>query len=262
MYRLSYATRRFYNRTRVLPKQAPYEDGKMNSRLFSRFDPETDENRELKKGLRSLLGLSASARDACIRQLPDFLLAVTLEQSKRIVKDLEDEENVSGLESTSAFRIGRFFLQAMERESTREDSAQAWADDLIELDFLSRPESASFVEIVERIRGDILPSVGPELRQREYATGVLPSLRSCGVTAELRGVVEDNFHWGNPVDEYHPKLLGVVPVASIHIGVDAGPQTDFYFQASKSDLQLLIDSLVAARIDLESLESCVQFRSQ
>lgn len=234
----------------------------MNSRLFSRFDPETDENRALKKDLRSLLGLSTSARDACIRRLPDFLLAQTPEHTRRVLEDLENEERVSGLQSTSAFQLGRFFVRAMLRESTREDPAQAWADDLVELDLLSRPESALFVEIVERIRRDVLPSVGPELRQREYATGVLPSLASCGVTAELRGIVEEKFHWGNPVDEYRPNLLGVVPVVSIHIGVDSGPQKDFFFQASKSELQLLIDSLLAARVDLESLENCVQFRSQ
>ena len=150
----------------------------------------------------------------------------------------------------------------MLRESTRDDTTQAWADDLIQLDLLSRPESVSFVEFVERIRRDVLPSAGPELRQREYATGVLPSLRSCGVTTELRGIIEDKFHWGNPVDEYRPNILGLVPVASIHIGVDSGPQEDFFFQASKSDLQLLIGSLVAARIELESLENRVQLRPE
>lgn len=234
----------------------------MNSRLFSSFDPETDENRGLNKDLRSLLALSTSARDACIRRLPDFLLSETPEQTKRIVDDLNNEESVSGLQCMSVFQLGRFFTRAMLKKSSREDPTQAWADDLIELDLLSRPESASFVEIVERIRRDTLPSVGPRLREREYATGVLPSLRSCGVTAELRGIVEDHFHWGNPIDEYQPNILGIVPVASIQIGVDSGMQKNFFFQASKSDLQLLIDVFVAARVDLESLESCVQFRSQ
>ncbi len=233
----------------------------MKSRLFARFDPEHASNQPLRKHLRDLLGLSPSVRSSCIAALESLALGITDEDQRRATEALEAETKRSFIELAPALEVGRFFLQRMQDDRTRADSERDWAQDLVDLNFLSPPEVDPLVDFLCAIRKSVLPRVEEKARQRRYAAGVMPSLKAFGITVELRGVFETRFRWGTSVKEYASDVSSIVPVASIHVGVDAGPQTDFYFQADDNELQLLIDSLEAARLDMRALMDSVTFTS-
>lgn len=235
----------------------------MKSRLFSAyFDPETESNKDLKGHLALFLGLSDEHKAPCLGALERTVLAATPDAEHLVMDELEASTRRPLLELSSVVSVLEFFLKRMIDDKTKQDTTHEWAQDLVECRFLSSPEVQPFVTWIERVRSDVLPHVESHIKRRTYTSGVFPSLRSFGATVELRAVQADKYAWGTPLEQYRPRILDVAAVASIHIGVDAGAQRDFFFQATESELQLLIDSLIAAKQDLQALRGAVTFSEE
>ena len=111
-----------------------------------------------------------------------------------------------------------------------------------------------FIGMVNRLRNDVLPAVERIVRRRRYSEGILPGLKSCGTTVEIRAVQKDRYRWETHVKEYLPEILDVAGVVSVHIGLDKGMPRDFYFQGTEADLDLLISQFQAAKKDLRALQ--------
>jgi hypothetical protein len=75
-------------------------------------------------------------------------------------------------------------------------------------------------------------------------------------------VREDLYRWGTPVEEFSPRVTDAVPVVSIHIEADVGNPKDFYFQASKEDVEYLISLLSAAKKELIAFEDYLGLSNQ
>ncbi len=234
----------------------------MESSLFSNFDPDTEKNEDLKKHLGDFLRLSGQHRQACLRVLPEFTLAATPAETRALLDSVEQETGEGRVVLYHVLGMLDYFVGRMEDDRTRDDTSQAWGDDLKELGYLSVPEVPIFVQCMEAIRRDVLPVVSAERRRRRYAVGVLPSLTKLGATVELRAVQDQKYEWGTPIGDYRPHITDVVAVASIHLGVDAGAQRDFYFQLNERELQLMLDHLSAVKMDLASLRESVGRRSE
>jgi len=229
----------------------------MQSKVFDRFDPEEEKNKALETHLRVFLGLSDEQRVACVQALAELVLAQTKALTDAVLERLAKQTSCSALALGQVLHLFQFFLRQMRDDDTRSDTPKLWSEDLVSLGLATPPEAAIIEQWLTRVRDEVLPEVEPVLRQRLYAAGVFPSLTQFGATVELRAVQEKKYRWGLPVSEYVPRVLDIVGVVSVHVGVDQG--NDFWFQVGEHELDLIIDSLVAAKADLRALRESVKF---
>lgn len=233
------------------------EGGGMQSRLFDRFDAEAEKNKALETDLRVFLGLSDEQRTACIQSLAELSLAQTKTLTEAVLERVAKQTKCSGLALVQVFGLLDYFLRHMRDEETRADTPRQWSEDLVSLAFVTPPEAVIVEQWLTRVHREVLPEVEPVLRRRLYAAGVFPSLTQFGATVELRAVQDKKYRWGLPVGEYVPRILDIVGVVSVHIGVDRGD--DFCFQVGEHELDLIIDSLIATKTDLQALRESVKF---
>lgn len=139
-------------------------------------------------------------------------------------------------------------------DEVSKDKASDLGEDLREIAGLTAEESATFVEIVENLKSGAVAKYKTLRTRKSYEAGVLPSLSGVANSVEFRAVTEEAFKLGAQPEEYKPKLVGHVPVISIRLKVDSGHVGEFVFQASPEELQLLIDSLNAALVEIKAFE--------
>lgn len=234
----------------------------LKSRLFSKFDPANKDNDLFGKHLRRAMSLSSGQMDTFIEVFAEFRLARLESEVTRLLDSLEEEARLPQTEVEKVLAVMRFFLDKMLRDDYKNDTPEQWAEDLVTLDQIEKKSSSFFVSMVTRIRDEVLPKVELVVRRRAYGEGVLPGLKTCGTTVEMRAVQKDRYRWGNPIEEYAPEIVDVTGVVSVHIGLDEGRPRDFYFQMSKDDLADLISQLKAAGQDLLALNEFLSTRKE
>ena len=231
----------------------------MESKLFDEFDPLDESNKQFRQHLVRLLELSEDDQRLCVEALADFAIADTRQANMHVVKSIQAHSKLSAVEILQALNLLYFFLKTMLKEATRSDLPEQWRTDLVNIGVLQEPHDAMFHTLTQRLRAQVLPRVERTLRRERASSGVLPTLKGVGVTVELRAVRENRYHWDTDIQYYRPKIIDIVGIASISIGVDEGTPEDFYFQVDERSLQRLIDSLIAAKRDLEALVADVCF---
>jgi len=236
-------------------------DRKLQSRMFSRFDPRIEENKLFKGHLRRALELTTEKLGACIDTLSAWRLARTSSESDRIIARLETDTRLPQTDLVRVMAVLEFFLKHLMEDEYRDDSSGQWADDLLVTGQIDDNHRGVFVDTIERLRADVAPKVEHIVRQRRYSQGVLPGLKSCGTTVEMRAVQKNDYRWGTPVEEYRPTVVDVAGIVSVHIGLDAGTPGDFYFQGTENDLDLLISQFRAAKKELQALSDFVGRRN-
>ena len=234
----------------------------LKSRLFSKFDPANKDNDLFGKHLRSSLNLSSEQMEACINALADFRLVRLESELDRLIDSLEEKTRLPQTEVEKVLAVMRFFLNRMLRDEYKNDTPEQWAEDLLTLDQIEKHTSPFFLSMVIRIRDEVVPKVELVVRRRAYGEGVLPGLKTCGTTVEMRAVQKDRYRWGNSVGEYAPEVVDVTGVVSVHIGLDEGRPRDFYFQMTEDDLADLISQLQAAGQDLLALNEFISRRKE
>lgn len=228
----------------------------MKSQLFSKFDPSSKENDEFATDFARLISLPDKALSACIDSLPDLLLAKTETRTTELYDRLHEQTGQSYIDLRSSVFCMEFLTVKSLESDKKSDTPEAWADDLRGLKIIDSDDlERKFVALAERLKREIAPQYELQLRRREFAKGVLPSIKSMGTTVELRAVQRDKYKIGENFDNYKSKIEDVVGVISVHITTDSGSFDDFHFQASEEELEYLIDTLRAALDDLESLKS-------
>jgi len=207
------------------------------------------------------LEMGNDEQNACLELLPQIALAETKSETQHLLDKFKGRTSRPLVEIAHALGVLNFFIDGMADRETAGDTTSAWSKDLAEKGILrNQAEEQRFVSMMDRIREEVFPEFDKKRRRRGYATGVLPSLTDLGITVELRAVQKEKYRWGTPEEDYKPKIVDLVGVASIHIGVDAGPQNHFYFQMSEHEIDAVIASFVAARRDLAALRDSVSFK--
>ncbi|MBN1476542.1 hypothetical protein JXA47_07310 [Candidatus Sumerlaeota bacterium] len=234
----------------------------MKSRLFSQFDPVAEGNKELERHLKLFINLEPDKRKALIEVLPEREGSKTKAVSALIIERLQEQIQRSSVEIGYIFRLLRFFLEAMIDEKTTDDTEDQWAEDLGSIGFLSPPEKEIFIQAMSQIREAVLPSVVGEYKRRLYGEGVFPTLSGVYTTVELRAVQDKPYALGTKVEDYQPQIHDTVGVVSIRIRVDSKNQSDFCFQMTEAELDILIDALRAAKTDLSALHDSIVFQEK
>lgn len=234
----------------------------MKSRLFSAFDEKDEENKEFVRHLGRLVAMPVEDQNACLDAFPRFVRARTAAESHQVSRPVEAQTGDREAHILDIFRLLRFFLEKMMLDpETREDSVADWAEDLLKLGLIADDARGSFVGCIERLRDEILPMVRGDVLERIYAAGVLPTINEFGVTVEFRAVQTDKYRPDSAAADYTPNIVGMVPVASLHVGVDRGAVNDFCFQADERELDMMINALEAAKKEIAALKQFVS-RSQ
>ncbi len=230
----------------------------MKSRLFAAVfdDREGDNAKTFQRHLRETLALSDEDRDACLDALPQIRLARTTGEMKQVVDALVRNRPVGRSKLEHAIGVMSFLLDALLTDDVPDSDPPLWADDLEhELGWLDETTRPPFEQMLQRLHKDAARKLEPEIRRRRAAGGVLPTLKTFGITVELRAVRKDFYRSGTPIEAYRPQILDTTMIASVHVGVDVGTPDDFYFQADEDDIDYLINCLKAAKKDMKALRA-------
>lgn len=230
----------------------------MKSRFFSAAfdDREASHAKTFQRHLRETLALSNEDRNACLDVLPEIRLRKTATETRRVIDGLERDCSVDRSKLENAVGVMDFLLRALLNDEVPDSDPMLWADDLEhELGWLEESTRPVFDAMLQRLQTDIAAKLEAEIRRRRAAGGVLPSLKSVGITVEVRAVRKDIFRWGTPIEAYQPQVIDTTTVASISIEVDEGTPRDLYFQADEDEIDYLISSLTAAKKDMKALRA-------
>jgi hypothetical protein len=229
----------------------------MKSRVFSRFDPSREGNKEFVRDLKCAMGLAEPQRKACLDALLGYVLARLPSDDESVLRDLEQATGLPRIRFVPALDVMAFFLKKLVAPETRSDKPADWAADLgsPELALLeSTEEQKAFETLAEGVLG-VSGKFRTEQMRRAYAYGVLPVLKSCGHTVEARAVQEESYKWGDSPDEYVPRIVDMVSVVSLHIATDSETEPDFFFQVREDQIDYLIGELLAAKKEVASFKT-------
>ena len=228
----------------------------MPSELFTFVfdDPEADQARSFSRHLSDLLDLRDEDVSKCVDALPAFERAVTPRQENEIVDRLKEECSADRYQLAHSISVLSFFVNGLTSDEIPNDDFAAWPDDLLGRGWISETTSDKFNSIIRRWR-ESLPALRTQTEERRTAAGVLPALKVASYTVEIRPIRRERYRWGNSIDKYQPQIVGTVPVASIHIGLDVKLARGIDFQADEVGLQYMIDTLQAAIKDIAAFRA-------
>lgn len=230
----------------------------MKTRLFSAIINEREFAQKFLADLAIVTQSSPKTRRALMDAVLDIAGTMTVRQTREVSEHIALDESMEISDAASALAALRFLTRELTREEIQVDSTEDLVTDLRQCAemydvTLSDSDFTAFEDVLSELRETTIPQYEAVRNRKATSTGVLPSLKSFGTTVELRAIVKNDFHIGMRSSEYDPKIAGLVPVVSVHIGTDSGGLTDFSFQASSEELDALIEELNAARIALSKM---------
>jgi hypothetical protein len=232
----------------------------MRTMFFVGFDPNKDTNRAFLRELRCLISFDADKRGKLLKAVFDILDIRSEKARKDRVETLAKEIKIPLPDVYSALGSCNFLMESLARDENKADKPINLGEDLRELTGISAEETSRFVEVVENIKRDAVDKYKVQKKRKSFEAGVLPSFRGCGVTVEMRAVIDDKFGFGMDLEKYKPKIVGHAPVISVHLHTDSGVLDEFIFQASPEELQLLVDNLRAALTEAEAFKKYISIK--
>lgn len=225
----------------------------MKSKLFGEFDATDENNKQFISDLKAVCELPPAHRQAIADALPGLLAASTEKQMQDRTDTLQRDTGASRLLIGHVCDFAGFFLRQMLDDRLKDEPFADWSSDLVELGLLEKQQEESFLALLQELKERTLPTVSRVRKELAYGVGVLPSLKSCGTTVELRAIFDKPYRWGISLKDYKPVLEKVVPVISVRISLDSGEISDIGFQMTPQLTDILIDHLKAARVDADLL---------
>jgi|GEM_PF-5417846 len=229
----------------------------MKSRMFNKFDPNSKKNEQFLIDLKRLLSSSDGLLNEILDKVSDLYVVRTSSQRESIVDGISANTGKSKVEINYIVYILEFFIKNR-LEDENSDTADDWLEDLKSLGVIELDEEEEFLRIAKVLIDDVVPKIEKDVKRQKFTTGLLPVLENIGATVEMRAVNENKFKVGQDLNNYVPRVSDIVPLVSLHIGLDT--EENFYFQVSEEALDLMIDSLGAAKKDLSALKDFVKVK--
>ena len=227
----------------------------MKSRLFKALfdDPESDGAKTFERHLKELLSLDEKARAECVAALPKVMAPTTDFQARQVLAAVALSSQVDHQMVEHALAVLKFLVKALLSEDVPEDDHEDWAEDLGSLAGIEDAGRSSIQAIVNELIQKHSDWLSRDRTERAIG-GLLPRFSSMGVTVEARAIKEGRYHWGTPVEEYTPQIIGLAYIASVHIGVDEGTPEDFYFQLDERSIDNMVATLLSAKKEIAALQ--------
>lgn len=227
----------------------------MKSKLFSRFDIKAESNKDFAADLIYTLTLEEEALSTCLKAVGKVLFGQVPLEKEQIIDQIERDTKLPRIKFAKVMTVMALFLRTLSEPETQDDTPADWAADLQELGLIDaedKDKQAVFMKMAKSIQSEST-SFHDMFTRRRYAAGVLPMLESFSHSVELRAIQERKYKWGDNIDKYKPSTIGTVPIVSINIFTDVSQNNRFYFQIKEDDIELLIDELRAAKIEIDLL---------
>lgn len=230
----------------------------MKSKLFRQFDLSDEKNKAFSEDLAALLTLTIEQWQVFLTNLSALLASRTQYEREQVLEHIEAKTGLARTVLSRVYSQARFFMSAFREENIRDESPDLWAKDLVTADAMNSESQEQFVEFISLLKDVAFARVEALQRERRAETGVLPSLKGIGTSVELRGVLKEEYEWGKPVEEYDPKIEGLIPVVSVAIKVDSGTPDRFVFQAASDEILFMINELQSALKSVLALKEHIQ----
>ncbi len=233
----------------------------MKTYLFGAFDPNERGNEQFLDDFSRLVSIwtDGSKQPAFRAQVPDLLLAKTNIVKKQALDKLAQSMSEQVLTIDSAVDCANFLIRRLITKDCQSDQPGDLASALQEKKLIDESQVEAISEMMGWLKNEVLPQVESELRTREAASGLFPSMTGVSVEVQLRAVQRDSYDSTKDINEYSPTIDALVPVASIEIRTT---DDDHVFQAGELDISILINYLQSALKDIESLKQCVSDKRQ
>ncbi len=185
-----------------------------------------------------------------IQSVKEVILAKTEKDELAIQERMISSGLVQNLQTAmSAYRLILYFFKIFNNDSTKNDSPEMIACDLISLG-LKADESAN-VEILLGLIKQEIKWYDEHILKNTFERGLFPNLQSMGTTVELRAVFNREIEGNEKVEEYKKEVkldknYPVIPIISIAITLDSGTPSRFVFQASPEGVEKFIERLKAS----------------
>ena len=228
------------------------ERNAMRSSIFNKF---AGLPKEFQEDLSVLWKLPQQVRMGLIAHIPKIAKARTSGQKKIAMDEAVEELEGNSADVLKCLRLMGFIY---EEWSPIYDTAASFLKDLADLYLI--PEEK--VEEAKDFLIEFLAEVEKDNKYRlekMFASSLLPSLEQQTTLVDFRAVIRKPFGTGlkDDIEEYEPTCVGFTPVIIVRLRRDAGEPRSFAFQCEEDSLNMLIESLQAALMDLKAAEKCL-----
>jgi len=225
----------------------------MKSKFFSRFNINDERNKEFVTDLRDFIGLEKKEADFLLSQVVPFSLCRYMYERDVLVEKIAKQRSLDLSRVKNSLAVLRFFLERIVDADFAGDSVDLWISDLKESEIMNSNEIGYFQNILKNVWSIALNDYKMERKKENALIGVLPNFQGVSHSVELRGVLENDYHPGMDIKSYSPQIIDVVPIISIRIAIQSESQKEMIFQASKRDIQDLINDLNIALMESDKL---------
>lgn len=216
-------------------------------------DPESDSAKAFSRGLRKLVSLEDVQQKIILGGLSRFRLARTMGEEKQTVKELAAEAHLNIVEVNAVMNLLEFLLNRVLDTEIPDDDYEKWADDFGEVSVLSdSKEKKVFKGLLESVQVIAVNQVEPEVKRRKAAQANGPFLASISVSTGILPVNEEKYKPFSS-DDYEPKMVDTVDFATVRLSIDGGPVKEIFFNAEEDSIDMIIDTLRAAKKDMAAL---------
>ena len=227
----------------------------MKTVLFSKNVPDKD---ALKRDIEKLLQFEIEKALKLPSVIVEYHAAETAKEENNVLK--KATENLACIEADikDRFSIINFFLSKLTPdEESYADSPQDIVNDLVELEILDADKKTQLKKVLAEIKKVAETYYYDTQLTREYSRGCFPTLKSFTSTVDYRAVFQQTFKHEN-IEEYIPKFLKMIPVASIRLRFSEDSNLDAVsFQLTPPHLDWLIDNLLALKKEISESQQKV-----
>lgn len=206
----------------------------------------------LRQDVERFVALSLESQKAVSAALPRSLGAGGAAAQQRVVDSVAAALAVSSYEADLLLRPLRFLVAVLVGDPNANRPRYEDLERELQQRGLAEQNTRTLIDLIRTVYDEAASA----LRHATSARGVLPTLVFASTTAEVRAVLIKESVVTRP-EQYEPRVLGVVPIASVHLRLDGGPLNDLFFQVDSDRLAELIDTLLLTKKDLQSLARCV-----
>ena len=203
---------------------------------------------EFEKDLVFLWGFPDDIRRAFLPLIADIFKAETLADRQIVIDKALEEIGGNAEENLKIINLLLFIYQSW---NPTQDTPSNFVKDIEDLHLLPverRAETMAF--LLEFF--SILEEDNPRRLKKFFARAVLPSFTSIETIIDFRSIIKRPYVSivGRNIKDYNPECMDFTPIILIKLERDSTPET-FEFQCEEKEVNILIETLQAAKKDLE-----------
>lgn len=209
---------------------------------------------DFRKDLGRLQELSREHLATLVQAYIDYMLADKTEEEDEIAAEAAADLAIDDMERlNSLFRVTEFLRRGLEPV---EASAEELSADLRELGVADEAAQADLEWFLGELQRAYRSRAASTNLRRVAQRKVIPRLAGISTVADMRAVFGNEHTFGEPSADYEPSILEVAPLVVMRIRVSGVDEDrEFCLQVDESELQNMIDALIAAAKELEALRA-------